>query len=75
MAPVQVARRHREADVGEALQQRREGDVALETSEWRAEAEVDAVAEREVAVVAPLDVERLRVPEALSCRGSRRRAR
>jgi hypothetical protein len=49
--PVQVLDRHCEAKLRESAQQRREGDLTLHPGEWRTEAEMDAVSEREVAPV------------------------
>src|ERR1700694_77865 len=52
-----------EGEAREAAQQRGEGDLRFGTSERRAQAEVDAEAERDVAVLFARDVERLRVGE------------
>ncbi len=65
MPPVQLLRRHGEVDVGEAGEQRGERDRAFEPGERSAEAEVDAVAEGEVAIVGSLDVELVRLVEVL----------
>src|SRR5512135_440024 len=48
-------------DGGEPAQQRRDRDVGLEPGERRPEAEVDALAERQVPVVGAADVELVRV--------------
>src|SRR3954454_4217629 len=52
-----------EGEPGEPAQQRAERDVGLHPGQRRAQAVVDAVAEREVRVVAPRDVEPLRLGE------------
>src|SRR6185436_11935869 len=52
-----------QAKAGEAGQQRRQRELPLEPRQRRAEAEVDAVAEREMAVVRAPEVEPVRLPE------------
>src|SRR5579859_7343852 len=52
-----------EAQVGEAMQQGGEGDFAFEAGEGRAQAEVNAEAEREVAVLWPVEAQALRFGE------------
>src|SRR5262245_22358646 len=47
----------REAEVGEAAQQRLESDLHLQAGEGRAKAEMAAPAEAEMAVVGPVDIE------------------
>ena len=59
MTPPQVVVVDGEPQLWEASQQRAEGNVALETGEWGAEAEVDAVPKGEVADSGPLNVEHL----------------
>ena len=58
MAPVQLVGRDREAELGEATQQRAERELALHAGERRTEAVVDPVPEREVAALGPIEVER-----------------
>lgn len=55
-----------EAEVGQPLRQQLEGDAGFQAGQWRAEAEVDAVAESDVfAGVLAADVELVRVLENL----------
>src|SRR3954451_15767170 len=61
LAEVQGLLRDREADVREALQQRREGDPQLQAGELGADAAVDAVPEGHVPGGRPAGVEPLRV--------------
>src|SRR5690349_12043768 len=57
VAPMQFVHRHREAEVGEALEQRTEREFSFHARKGRAEAEVNAVTESEMPGVGPLDVE------------------
>ena len=61
VTPVQVLDRNGQAELGEAVQQRAERELAFHAGQRRAEAEVDAVAEREVPHVRSIDVEHLRL--------------
>src|SRR5690242_16944052 len=60
--PFELVRRHREAEVGVAAEEDLEGDLALDSRQRRAEADVDALAEGDVPVgVGPHDVVVLRI--------------
>ncbi len=61
VAPAQPRRRDRQGQVGEAGQQRADGDLALQPGERRAEAVVDAMAEGEVPAGVPAQVQPVRV--------------
>ena len=63
MTPVQLAAGVGQAELREAVEQRREREVAFHAGESGAEAEVDAVAEREVAGVGLIEVKILGVGE------------
>ena len=61
VAPVQLVAGTARRSCGEATQQGPERELALHASERRAEAEVDAVSEREVASVRSIEIERVGV--------------
>ena len=57
MPPVQVWRRYGEGELREPAQERLEGDVALDAGQRRTETVMDAVPEREVTGLLPVEVE------------------
>ena len=59
MPPVQVGRRYGEGELRESAQERLEGDVALESGQRRTETVMDAVPEREMTGLIPVEVELL----------------
>ena len=66
---------HGESHLGEPSQQGRERDLGFHARQRRTEAEVDAVAEREMAAVRAVDVERRWIVELRAVAVGRRRFR
>jgi hypothetical protein len=66
LAPVKHGGGDGEADFGEAAQHRREGELPLHAGQPGAETVVDAVPEREVTRISPVDVDDLRVGLSVS---------
>src|SRR5207248_11112914 len=61
VTPAKFLERDCEAQLGEPAKQRAEGNVTFHSRQWRTEAEVDAVPEREVATLRATVVEGVRV--------------
>ncbi len=64
MGPVELVGRDGQLQVGEAVEQAAEGEAAFEAGQRRAQAEVDAVAEAQVAGVVPGQVQPVGLVEA-----------
>jgi hypothetical protein len=63
--PLELVWWHRKPQRWQAAEQRADGDLTLYAREWRAEAEMDALAEGKVTVVSPCDVEPVSVGEPI----------
>src|SRR5215203_3621300 len=65
LPPGDLCDRNGEAEIGVAAEQRGKGDLPLGTGQWRAEADVDSLAEGDVAVgVRAGDIEAVGIREA-----------